>query len=198
MNYKFQYKDYTKALYDALKPDPYYHELEKTIVGNTKEQHEGMLKYLDYSMQEAAKYGQLFTPPHQQYGASIWSIPIDKSQSQLKKEQKQQFLKEQLGDKSLATYLSISAFMSKQTENLVPSNSWYLSILGLSPAYQGQGLGGSLIKEILAKTDHADIPTFLETFTPRNISFYQRLGYKSVGQFYEPTVKADYWVMLRG
>ena len=62
---------------------------------------------------------------------------------------------------------------------------------------QGQGMGGPLIEKGLQTTDTLKVPTFLETFTPRNMTFYNRLGYTAAASFYEPTAKAEYWIMTR-
>ena len=64
--------------------------------------------------------------------------------------------------------------MSPLAEKHVPANAWYLSILGVSPSSQGQGLGVKLLLPTLAEADVANVPTYLETFSPRNIPFYAR------------------------
>jgi GNAT superfamily N-acetyltransferase len=87
--------------------------------------------------------------------------------------------------------------MSDKTTPLVQEEAWYLSIIGVLPAFQGRGLGAGLVENVLACTDPAGIPTYLETFTPRTISFYNRLGYRVVDCFKEPRTEANYWVMVR-
>ena len=192
--YNYLNKEAATVLYDALIEDPYYILMEKTVPQNAKE---GMLKYYDYSMREAQQYGALFIPTGQIYGASIWSKPLSADLSKEKSAAKKSFLKTYMGDKSLETYKAISAFMDARSENLIPENHWYLSILGVAPNLQGQGLGKTLLTPILEQADTAGVVTYLETFTPRNISFYQRLGYRVVGEFFEPTVGAVYSVMVR-
>ena len=87
--------------------------------------------------------------------------------------------------------------MSEKAIPLIDERSWYLSIIGILPEFQGQGLGVGLVKHILERTDRLGIPTYLETFTSRNITFYKRLGYDAVKCFHEPTVDAEYWLMIR-
>ena len=81
--------------------------------------------------------------------------------------------------------------------NTTDSSAWYLSIVGIFPAFQNQGLGNSLIGAILEQADRTGVATFLETFTPRNEPFYQRLGYRVSGRFFEPTIAANYALMVR-
>lgn len=102
-----------------------------------------------------------------------------------------------MGEQSLETYKNIVDFMSRASESIVDDNAWYLSIVGVLPKFQGQGLGKELVLEVLKKTDALDLPTYLETFTARNKSFYRRLGYVEVAEVYEPNTASDYWIMVR-
>ncbi|MDX1766373.1 MAG: GNAT family N-acetyltransferase [Candidatus Saccharimonadales bacterium] len=102
-----------------------------------------------------------------------------------------------MGQGTLETYHSIVKFMSDKVIPLIDENSWYLSIIGILPEYQGRGLGAGLVVNMLEKTDQLRIPTYVETFTSKNITFYNRLGYKTVDYFHEPTTGAKYWLMIR-
>ncbi len=112
-------------------------------------------------------------------------------------QEKKTFLLNHMGENSLKIYTQIVEFMSGKAESHIGKEYWYLSIVGILPEFQGKGLGPELIKGVLKKTDTIEVPTYLETFTPRNMTFYQRLGYKKASSFYEPTTKADYWLMIR-
>ena len=59
------------------------------------------------------------------------------------------------------------------------------------------GLGVGLLSSVLAEADEQGIPTYLETFTPRNESFYERLGYQVSARIKEPSIPATYALMLR-
>jgi len=98
---------------------------------------------------------------------------------------------------SLRTYNSIVDLMTENAAALVGKNFWYLSIIGIHPEFQGRGLGLGLMKDVLKKADVLGVPTYLETFAPRNISFYNRIGYQVTGSFHEPITDAKYWLMIR-
>lgn len=51
---------------------------------------------------------------------------------------------------------------------------WYLSILGVDPRRQGEGLGGRLINHVLERLDREGIPAYLETDKERNLAWYAR------------------------
>lgn len=58
---------------------------------------------------------------------------------------------------------------------------WYLSIVGVRPGLQGQGLGTRVLAPMLDRCDRLGIATYLESSNPRNHSLYHRLGYDDLG-----------------
>ena len=191
--YKFTHPDFAEALYSALSGDPFY----ITLLQQVEDKKQALKKYMDYSMVEAAEYGLLYIPKEHNYGLSIWSKPLDGGTNLQKDFKKKDFLKIELGTAALDSYNQIVSFMSAQTANFIPANAWYLSIVGIKPEFQGKGLGRELIVPILKEADALNIPTYLETFTTRNKSFYSRLGYIDAASFTEPVTNAEYCIMLR-
>ena len=189
--------DCAHALYHALVDDAFYITMEASVDCERMTPKEGMVRYMDYSMIEVARYGELLIPQKESYGVSIWSRPLDEHLENRRADEKKAFIAETMGANSLETYQQIVSFMSAMAQPVVDASSWYLSIIGIHPDHQGKGLGKSLISPVLKKTDALNIPTFLETFTPRNMRFYEKLGYRSAASFFEPTTRADYWIMIR-
>lgn len=196
-SYSLKFRPLSEALYEALTEDAFYIAMENSVAGNPTRRREAMLRYYDYSLREGRKYGVLLVPEGKAVGASIWSIPLENQVSKQMADEKKGFLRNYMGDASLATYAQITAFMSRQTATVIPPDSWYLSIVGVAPAFQGQGLGATLIRPILERTDARGCHAYLETFTPRNMRFYRRLGFEEAGGFDEPGTRARYWVMIR-
>jgi GNAT superfamily N-acetyltransferase len=58
---------------------------------------------------------------------------------------------------------------------------WYLPLIGVDPARQGSGLGSALMRHALARSDRDGLPAYLESSNPRNISLYERHGFKRLG-----------------
>jgi len=195
MSFVFKYRQLSECLYYALKDDPYYITMERTV--EKAGGFEAMVRYMEFSMTEAEKYGELYIPKEHEYGVSVWAKPVSHDEREKKAREKYSFLNEYMGETSLKTYKDISGFMSAKAGEIVTDDYWYLSILGVMPEYQGRGLGVELVVNILAETDRMKIPTYLETFTPRNMSFYRRLGYEDSGFFREPVTGAEYFVMTR-
>lgn len=196
MSFIYKYKKYAEALYQALGEDAFYITMERSVEKEISSK-EAMLRYLEFSMLESENSGELYIPEDHDYGVSVWSKPTSNEIEAEKLSKKKVFLLNQMGEKSLQTYNEIVEFMSVKAKPYIGDNFWYLSILGVLPEYQGQGLGPALIQNVLDKTDYLKVPTYLETFTSRNMSFYQRLGYKEIKSFFEPKTGADYWLMIR-
>jgi ribosomal protein S18 acetylase RimI-like enzyme len=58
---------------------------------------------------------------------------------------------------------------------------WYLPLIGVDPARQGQRLGDKLMAHALARCDAEQLPAYLESSNPRNLPFYQRHGFEKMG-----------------
>lgn len=58
---------------------------------------------------------------------------------------------------------------------------WYLPLIGVDPARQGQGLGSALMAYALERSDREGVPAYLESSNPRNISLYRRHGFEALG-----------------
>jgi ribosomal protein S18 acetylase RimI-like enzyme len=59
---------------------------------------------------------------------------------------------------------------------------WYLPLVAADPNWIGQGLGTLLMKHALRRCDKEGIAAYLESSNPRNISFYERHGFRIIGE----------------
>jgi Acetyltransferases len=58
---------------------------------------------------------------------------------------------------------------------------WYLPLIGVDPAHQGEGHGDALMAYALAQCDRDHVPAYLESSNPRNMSLYRRHGFEPLG-----------------
>ena len=73
------------------------------------------------------------------------------------------------------------AFM-EQMDRYHPSEShWYLPMIGVDPAKQGQGYGSALLKHSLQRCDGESKLAYLESSSAKSIPLYQRHGFQQVG-----------------
>ncbi len=74
---------------------------------------------------------------------------------------------------------------------------FYLSTVGTLPELQGKGIGSAILKPVLDICDGDKIPACLETSNEKNISFYEKHGFKIKSEFIIPHGGARTWVMTR-
>ena len=80
---------------------------------------------------------------------------------------------------------------------LVPYPHWYLQIIGVDPAYQGQGFSSQLVRPMLERIDREYLPCFLETNIEKNVAIYQRFGFGVVSEDEIPGTELMSFAMLR-
>jgi ribosomal protein S18 acetylase RimI-like enzyme len=59
---------------------------------------------------------------------------------------------------------------------------WFLPLIAVDPISQGRGIGSQLMKHAVAKCDETGTRAYLESSNPRNISLYERHGFKVIGE----------------
>ena len=80
---------------------------------------------------------------------------------------------------------------------LLRAPHWYLGALGVDPARQRQGVGGKLLRPLLAQADAEGRPCYLETQTEDNVRFYERLGFAVAEAGAVPGHPLRIWAMIR-
>jgi len=74
---------------------------------------------------------------------------------------------------------------------------YYLHAIGVKRAFQGQGVGGSLLAHGLAIADRDQMPTFLENSKERNLPIYQKYGFEVIAKKNLPDNGPPMWFMRR-
>jgi ribosomal protein S18 acetylase RimI-like enzyme len=75
---------------------------------------------------------------------------------------------------------------------LVQGKHYYLSIIGVEPRCQGQGVGKKILLQIIKGVDQEQMPLYLETQNQKNVSIYRKYGFEVVHEeamtpfFYDP------------
>ena len=103
----------------------------------------------------------------------------------------------QAGPAALWRFVKAMIHFSRVHRQYITEPHWYLFILTVAPAHQGQGLGGRLIQPILDRADAALLPCYLDTANPKAIPFYQKHGFKVVYQDYFPGSNIPFWGIRR-
>jgi GNAT superfamily N-acetyltransferase len=186
-----------KALVDSLRFDPFYIAISQNFGNDETRRREALARYFDYSMSEGDRRGRLVVWPDPSIGAAVWLLPVAASASDTEAAAKAAFLTEVISVQGAENYHRIIDFMRPRASAAIDESAWYLSIVGVAPSAQGQGIGARLLESTLAEADEAGANCYLETFDSRNPRFYQRLGFSAVGSHLEPVTGSAYTIMNR-
>ena len=102
-----------------------------------------------------------------------------------------------IGFRPFGKFMSGLGAMEEIHEKHVPEPHWYLMIVGVDPTLQGQGRGGALVRDGLARADADGTPCYLETSHERNLPFYERLGFRVVESVRLGDDGPEGWAMRR-
>jgi GNAT superfamily N-acetyltransferase len=185
------------ALVESLRHDPFYLAITEGYGADEAQRSEALSRYFDYSISEGARVGRCVQSVDDAPAAAVWLLPLSPERAAAEKSAKAAFLKRALEPKGAENYHRIVEFMASRSRSIISTAAWYLSIVGVAPSAQGQGVGGRLIRATLAEADQVGAPSFLETFSQRNVALYERLGYSVVASYEEPVTQSQYWLMQR-
>ncbi len=74
---------------------------------------------------------------------------------------------------------------------------WYLSLLGVDPRRQGEGLGGRLVDRTLERLDREGVPAYLETDKESNLAWYARHRFELRETLHPVGTGPPVWTMWR-
>jgi GNAT superfamily N-acetyltransferase len=185
------------TLVASLIGDPFYQAITVDCGVDSEARCSVLSRYFEYSLQEADRTGRCTVHEDPALGAAAWLLPRTPEVEVAEASAKAAYFAGLLGPNGWDSYRRIVEFMSHRSKSLVPEDAWYLTIVGVHPIAQGRGIGAQLVRPTLAEATKAGVYAFLETFAPRSLVFYERMGFVQVAEFVEPTTKAQYVVMLR-
>jgi len=142
-------------------------------------------------------YGESFTTPGNVDGAAIWLPPGRAMTSSLRMIRLGLLLAPfKFGLPTFMRFMNTTNQLERLHKRDVSPEHWYLFVLGVDPARQGQGVGGTIISPILERADRDRLPCYLETAKERNVTFYRKHGFEVVveGRVGD---SPPYWTMKR-
>jgi ribosomal protein S18 acetylase RimI-like enzyme len=108
-------------------------------------------------------------------GAALWFPPGTEADGKALDKVFRGTVKREHLDDLLATF-------EKMEQSHPREPHWYLPQIGVDPVAQGQGLGSKLMRHALTRCDREGALAYLEASKPQNIPFYERHGFKAVGE----------------
>lgn len=101
------------------------------------------------------------------------------------------------GLRPMARFGGANAVMDKIHKRHMSGPHWELLIVAVDPELQGQGRGSALVRDGLARVDESGLPCYLNTNTPANVPFYERLGFTVLEEATLGTGGPPAWAMGR-
>ncbi|MBI5289997.1 MAG: GNAT family N-acetyltransferase [Chloroflexi bacterium] len=143
------------------------------------------------------RWGEVHTTAGVVEGSAIW-LPPGKTKVTMGQMWRTRLLLAPLkfGPAGFMRFMKIMNTFEHLHDRDMPDPHWYLFVLGVDPPRQGQGLGGVLMGDVLARADGAGLPCYLETQKPINVPFYQKHGFDVVVEDDIPN-GPHYWTMKR-
>ena len=88
-----------------------------------------------------------------------------------------------LGPEASQRMLAMTGELERQHERLITGPHLRLEFFGVEPGRQGSGIGSALIEHGHRRADELGLRCYLETFTEPNVRYYERRGYRTVGEY---------------
>jgi len=186
-----------RSLAAALIGDPFYRTVTVACGEDEAARLEMLDAYFALALAEGRQAGRVDLADDAGGGAAIWTTDTPAAQRQAAYAQREDALRALLGEQGFAHFTAIVDNMEHALAQHDLQDAWYLSIAGIHPDAQGQGLGASVLAPGLAAVDAARAACFLETYNERSLPFYGRLGFVVAGRYAKAVTGSDYWLMLR-
>jgi ribosomal protein S18 acetylase RimI-like enzyme len=94
-----------------------------------------------------------------------------------------------------APLLAVGFNRMRRLHPRTPSH-WYLSLLATDPDERGRGLGAAMLQPVLERCDADGVGIYLESSKQRNLDFYARFGFYTLGELQLPS-GPTLWPMWR-
>lgn len=154
--------------------------------------------YALVSLAVCLKYGEVYASSEKLEGVAAW-LPPGKSPFGARQVIRSVPLSTlyRFGRQGANRLWAYGRYVDKLHRKLVPYPHWYLEIIGVDPAYQGQGFSSRLVRPVLERIDRERMPCYLETNAVKNVAIYRRFGFEVVSEDKLPGREVTTFAMLR-
>ena len=102
-----------------------------------------------------------------------------------------------VGAEPMARFKRLIGQLDTLHPQYAPEPHWYLAMLGVHPEWQRRGIGDALMQPVFKSADRDGTPCYLESPTMENTRYYQRRGFRVVGETDIPDSEVHVWCMRR-
>jgi len=186
--------DLAIALSQAFQDDPLFVH----VIPNSEERRKFLPLLCRADLKMGVDYGRVYAELNRLSGASIW-FSSDAAYLSLDQYEESDYpaLESQLPNGAYDRFITAVDFMELQHKKILSEPHWYLMVVGIEPTAQGQGLGDTLVARGLKEAATRQMPIYLETFTAKNVEYYENRGFNVIRECIEPSSKLTCWAMVR-
>jgi GNAT superfamily N-acetyltransferase len=142
--------------------------------------------------------GEVLTGVEPGSGAVVWVPPGVEGTPEMAESAGLTRLAETIGAGAAGRFSRMIDYAEAVHHRDMTAPHWYVMVVGVAPAFQGQGYGRALLQPMLDRAEIEGLPCYLETTQPKNVSFYQRLGFRVLVDGVEPESGLRFWTFRRG
>lgn len=183
-----------EALAQAFQDDP----LQTYTFPDSEERKRLSPAHFDAILRYGLLAGQVFTGIERGSGAVVWIPPGAEHTPEMAEASGLTRLPETIGADAAGRFGRVIDYAEVAHHRDMPVPHWYVMVIGVAPAFQGQGYGRALLQPILDRAETDGVPCYLETTQPRNVSFYERLGFRVLLDDVEPESGLRVWTFRKG
>lgn len=166
-----------RALSDAFAHDPVEAWLWEPAADPDAARH----RFLRFLVDEYFALGHVYVEQGSggRSGAAMWAPPDRSILPESSIPGLISMMEELIGDEAIPRLSELA----RTNDHRPDEPHFYLGVLGVDPGHQGAGLGGVLVEPVLEACDRGGVLAHLESSNPRNIGFYERLGFAVTDEF---------------
>ncbi|QYK54303.1 MAG: GNAT family N-acetyltransferase [Fimbriimonadaceae bacterium] len=95
---------------------------------------------------------------------------------------------------SLKTMFKVLGWVREWSKHDPKTPHWHLGPLAVHPNHQGKGVGDLLLTEVCKLAEDSGAPVYLETDRKSNVGFYEKRGFRVIGQ--STILGIENWYMI--
>ncbi|MBN1687400.1 MAG: GNAT family N-acetyltransferase [Spirochaetales bacterium] len=185
----------TATLVDAFSDDP----LWNAIFPDYPNEFRRVSAVYEVPIRYCLKYGSVYADSDRLEGVASW-VPGEYSNMAMHRMLASGAMKSatKIGFKFARKMMPIlKPIEEDRRKNMADVNHIYLQTLGVARAYQGRGVGGSLLRALIGESERTGRFLYLETETEKNAAMYESFGFKLIRKIILPVVDLPMWEMAR-
>jgi GNAT superfamily N-acetyltransferase len=181
------------ALTNAFFEDP----IQRYVFPDETERKEKSIPHFSAILQYGILFGEVYTANNFE-GAVVWLRPGETTVTPDKAQQGGLAdLPKAIGEAPFTRFISVLDYADQFHKQDMKEPHWYTMVLGVDPSYQGKGYGSALLSPILDEANTKNIPVYLETAQPKNVSFYKHMGFEVIREVVEPVSGIKIWTFIK-